>query len=103
VAGNVTEGLVARGRKNIILFATKDSLTSARLVSFIDQGYEEDRTQIGWVSMCLHVCQTLARAGVVGLLTYRRMSSPSVGRIRRAPIMVTSRFPGDFVRQDRVS
>jgi len=68
VASNITEGLVARGWKNITLFATKDSLTKARLVGFIDRGYEEDRTQIGWVSMCLHIAKTLERAGEFDLI-----------------------------------
>jgi glycosyltransferase involved in cell wall biosynthesis len=68
VAGNITEGLVARGWKNITLFATKDSLTKARLVGFIDRGYEEDRTQIGWVSSCLHISKTLERAGEFDLI-----------------------------------
>jgi hypothetical protein len=60
VASNITEVLVDRGWKNVTLFATKDSITKARLVGFIDRGYEEDRTQIGWVSMCLHISKTLA-------------------------------------------
>jgi len=68
VASNITEGLVARGWKNITLFATKDSVTKARLVGFIDRGYEEDRTQIGWVSTCLHISQTLERAGEFDLI-----------------------------------
>lgn len=68
VAGNVTEGLVARGWKNITLFATKDSLTKARLVGLIDRGYEEDRTQIGWVSTCLHISKTLEHAGEFDLI-----------------------------------
>jgi glycosyltransferase involved in cell wall biosynthesis len=68
VASNVTEGLVARGWKNITLFATKDSVTKARLVGFIDRGYEEDRTQIGWVSTCLHISRTLERAGDFDLI-----------------------------------
>ena len=32
VASNITEGLVARGWKNITLFATKDSQMQAKLV-----------------------------------------------------------------------
>ncbi len=68
VASNITEGLVARGWKNVTLFATKDSVTKARLVGFIDRGYEEDRTQIGWVSMCLHISKALERAGEFDLI-----------------------------------
>lgn len=68
VASNITEGLVARGWKNITLFATKDSVTKARLVGFIDRGYEEDRTQVGWVSTCLHISKTLEQADEFDLI-----------------------------------
>ncbi len=68
VAGNIAEGLVARGWKNITLFATKDSITSARLVGFIDRGYEEDRSQVPLVSSCLHISKTLERAGEFDLI-----------------------------------
>ncbi len=68
VASNIAEGLVERGWKNITLFATKDSLTKARLVGFIDRGYEEDRTQIGLVSTCLHISRTLEHAGEFDLI-----------------------------------
>ena len=68
VASNIAEGLVERGWKNITLFATKDSVTKARLVSFIDRGYEEDRTQIGLVSTCLHISKTLEHADEFDLI-----------------------------------
>jgi glycosyltransferase involved in cell wall biosynthesis len=68
VASNIAEGLVARGWKNVTLFATKDSVTKARLVAFLDRGYEEDKSQIGWVSTCLHVSKALERAGEFDLI-----------------------------------
>ena len=68
VAGNIAEGLVARGWRNVTLFATKDSITKARLVGFIDRGYEEDKSQIGLVSTCLHISKTLERAGEFDLI-----------------------------------
>jgi glycosyltransferase involved in cell wall biosynthesis len=68
VAGNIAEGLVARGWKHITLFATKDSITRARLVGFIERGYEEDRSQIGLVSTCLHISRALARSGEFDLV-----------------------------------
>ncbi len=68
VAGNIAEGLVERGWTNITLFATKDSVTRARLVGFLDRGYEEDRTQIGLVSTCLHISKTLEHAGEFDLI-----------------------------------
>jgi len=81
VASNITEGLVARGWKNVTLFATRDSITKARLVAFIERGYEEDKSQIPLVSTCLHISKALERADEFDLihnnfdylpLTYRR-------------------------------
>jgi len=68
VASNITEGLVARGWKNVTLFATKDSITKARLISFIDKGYEEDKSQIPWVSTCLHISKALQLADQFDLI-----------------------------------
>ena len=68
VASNITEGLVARGWKHVTLFATKDSVTKARLVSFVDKGYEEDKSQVPPVSTCLHISKALARADEFDLI-----------------------------------
>jgi glycosyltransferase involved in cell wall biosynthesis len=68
VASNITEGLVARGWKNVTLFATKDSVTSARLEAFIERGYEEDKSQVPLVSTCLHVSKVMQRAGQFDLI-----------------------------------
>ena len=68
VAGNITEGLVARGWKNITLFATKESITKAKLVGFIEKGYEEDKTQIPKVSECLHISKVMQRADEFDLI-----------------------------------
>src|SRR5437588_12332306 len=43
VAGNIAEGLVARGWE-VTLFASGDSVTSARLHAVVERGYEEDRS-----------------------------------------------------------
>ncbi len=68
VASNITEGLVARGWKNVTLFATKESITKAKLVAFIDIGYEEDKTQIPKVSECLHISKVMERADEFDLI-----------------------------------
>lgn len=68
VASNITEGLVARGWKNVTLFATKDSVTKANLVGFVDKGYEEDTSQIPAVSTCLHISKALSRADEFDLI-----------------------------------
>jgi len=68
VASNITEGLVARGWKNVTLFATKESATKAKLVGFVERGYEEDRTQIPLVSTCLHISKVMERADEFDLI-----------------------------------
>ncbi len=68
VAGNITEGLVARGWKNVTLFATKDSITDARLQAYIETGYEEDKSQIPQVSICLHISKMMERADEFDLI-----------------------------------
>jgi glycosyltransferase involved in cell wall biosynthesis len=68
VASNITEGLVARGWKNVTLFATKDSITKAKLVSFIEKGYEEDKSQIPLVSTCLHISKMMQQADEFDLI-----------------------------------
>jgi len=68
VASNITEGLVARGWKNVTLFATKESVTKANLVAFVERGYEEDKTQIPKVSECLHISKVMQRADEFDLI-----------------------------------
>ncbi len=68
VASNITEGLVARGWKDVTLFATKESITSAKLAGFIERGYEEDKTQIPKVSECLHISKVMERADEFDLI-----------------------------------
>ena len=68
VASNITEGLVARGWKNVTLFATKDSVTKAKLQGFVEKGYEEDKTKIPLVSTCLHISKVMERADEFDLI-----------------------------------
>ncbi|MHC4395994.1 MAG: glycosyltransferase family 4 protein [Planctomycetota bacterium] len=68
VASNITEGLVARGWKNITLFATKESITNAKLQGWVEKGYEEDKTQIPLVSTCLHISKVMERADEFDLI-----------------------------------
>jgi len=68
VAGNITEGLVARGWQDVTLFATKESITKAKLVGWVDKGYEEDRTQIPKVSECLHISKVMELADEFDLI-----------------------------------
>jgi hypothetical protein len=68
VASNITEGLVARGWKNVTLFATKESVTSAKLEGWIEKGYEEASGQIPLVSTCLHISKVMQRADEFDLI-----------------------------------
>ena len=68
VASNITEGLVARGWKNITLFATQESVTKAKLEGWVERGYEEDKNQIPLVSTCLHISKVMERAGEFDLI-----------------------------------
>ncbi len=68
VASNITEGLVARGWKDVTLFATKESITKAQLVGFVEKGYEEDKSQIPLVSTCYHISKVMERADEFDLI-----------------------------------
>ncbi len=68
VASNITEGLVARGWKNVTLFATRDSITTARLIGWIEKGYEEDKSQVPLVSTCLHISKAMEMADKFDLI-----------------------------------
>ena len=68
VASNITEGLVARGWRDVTLFATKESITKAKLVCWLEKGYEEDKSQIPLVSTCLHISKVMERADEFDLI-----------------------------------
>jgi glycosyltransferase involved in cell wall biosynthesis len=64
----LTEGLVARG-VDVTLFATGDSLTSARLASTAARGWSEDGPAAdAKVSECLHISAAFERAGEFDLI-----------------------------------
>ncbi|SHM48582.1 glycosyltransferase family 4 protein [Mucilaginibacter sp. OK098] len=62
VASNIAEGLVKLGVE-VSLFATGDSITSGKLYSICNTGYEEDRNQDAKVLECLHISNLMERAG----------------------------------------
>ena len=61
IASNITEGLVTNGI-DVTLFATADSITTARLDAVIKCGYEEDRSQDAKVVECLHISNLMEKA-----------------------------------------
>jgi glycosyltransferase involved in cell wall biosynthesis len=60
-ASLLTEGLVARGH-DVTLFATGDSITSARLRSVVPRGWSEDPRIDPKVAECLHISEVFERA-----------------------------------------
>lgn len=86
VASNITEGLVARGW-DVTLFATKDSVTNAKLHAVIERGYEEDPEVDRKVSEYMHISEAFEHADEFDLLhshydfmalTYTRLVSTPV-------------------------
>lgn len=61
-ASLLTEGLVARGH-DVTLFATGDSVTTARLASVVPSGWSEDETVEPKVAECLHIAAVFERSG----------------------------------------
>jgi glycosyltransferase involved in cell wall biosynthesis len=66
-ASLLTEGLVAKG-VDVTLFATGDSLTSARLASVVERGYSEDPEVEPKVAECLHIAHVFERAAEFDLI-----------------------------------
>src|SRR5260221_13865530 len=58
VASNITEGLVARGWE-VTLFASRDSVTRARLHAVVDKGNEEDPAVDPKVAEYLHTSKAV--------------------------------------------
>jgi len=67
VVSLLTEALVKRGI-DVTLFATGDSLTSARLRAICKKGYEEDRSIEPKVWECLHISEVFEHAGEFDLI-----------------------------------
>src|SRR5690242_12086417 len=67
VASTLTEGLVQRGVE-VTLYATADSVTSARLESVAPHGYSEDPTMDGRVWEALHVARVIRDSGEFDLV-----------------------------------
>ena len=63
----LTEGLVSRG-VDVTLFATADSVTSARLSACVPRGYSEDPSLDPKVSESLHIAALFERAGEFDLI-----------------------------------
>jgi glycosyltransferase involved in cell wall biosynthesis len=67
VVSLLAEGLVARG-VDVTLFATGDSLTSARLESVVPRSYNEDRSVDGRVWEAIHIAHCLEHSAEFDLV-----------------------------------
>lgn len=89
VASTLTEGLVARGH-DVVLFATADSLTSARLHAEAPAGYEEDRSLDAKVLEALHIAAVFERAAEFDVISNQFDFLPLVfSRLVRTPVVTT--------------
>lgn len=89
VAGNVADGLVDRGW-DVTLFATKDSLTRARLHGVIERGYEEDRLIDPKVAEYLHISEAFEHAGEFDLIhSHYDFMALSYSRLVSTPVLTT--------------
>ncbi|MFC8680482.1 glycosyltransferase family 4 protein [Microbacterium ureisolvens] len=89
VASTLAEGLAARG-VDVTLFATADSVTTARLDAVAPHGYAEDPAMDGRVWEALHVAHVLARSGDFDLVHSHVDWLPlAFGELWRAPLVTT--------------
>jgi len=89
VASNVAEGLVARSW-DVTLFATKDSVTRARLHAVVDRGYEEDRSVDPKVAEYLHISETFEHAHEFDLIhSHYDFMALSYSRLVKTPVLTT--------------
>src|SRR5580704_786522 len=89
VAGNIAEGLVARGW-DVTLFATGDSITRARLHSVVAKGYEEDRSIDPKVAEYLHIAEAFEHAAEFDLIhSHYDFMALGYTRLVKTPVLTT--------------
>lgn len=89
VVSRLSEGLMACG-VDVTLFATADSITSARLVAVCERGYEEDPDIDAKVAECLHIATAFEHAADLDVLHNHFDFLPlSYSRLVSTPIVTT--------------
>jgi glycosyltransferase involved in cell wall biosynthesis len=89
VAGNVAEGLAARGW-DVTLFATQDSITSAKLHAVIPRGYEEDPGSDAKVAEYLHLSEVFEHAAEFDLIhSHYDFMGLCYSRLVKTPVLTT--------------
>src|SRR5450432_1246360 len=89
VAGNIAEGLVARGW-DVTLFATGDSVSLARLHAVVEHGYEEDRSIDPKVAEYLHIPEVFEHAAEFDLIhSHYDFMALAYSRLVATPVLTT--------------
>ena len=89
VASNLTEGLVELGC-DVTLFATKDSISNAKLNAIIPQGYECDKNQDPKVVECLHIANLMEHANDFDIIHNHFDFLPlTYSRLIKTPMLTT--------------
>lgn len=89
IASNITEGLVKRGL-DVTLFATGDSITSAKLDAVCEIGYEEDKSRDAKVLECLHISNLMEKASSFDIIHNNFDFLPlTYSRLIKTPIITT--------------
>ncbi len=89
VAGNITEGLAARGW-DVTLFATRDSITKASLHAVVDKGYEEDSSVDPKVAEYLHISEAFEHAAEFDLIhSHYDFMALTYSRMVKTPVLTT--------------
>ena len=89
VAGNIAEGLVARGWE-VTLFATGNSITTAKLHAVVEYGYEEDREIDPKVAEYRHLPEVFEHADQFDLIhSHYDFMALSFSRLVTTPILTT--------------
>ena len=89
VAGNIADGLVARGW-DVTLFATRDSITTAKLHAVIERGYEEDPAIDAKVAEYLHISEAFEQASDFDLIhSHYDFMALCYSRLVRTPVLTT--------------
>jgi glycosyltransferase involved in cell wall biosynthesis len=89
VVSCLTEGLVANGM-DVTLFATGDSITSAKLDFCIDRPYAEEKNADVKVTECLHISYLMEKASAFDLIHNHYDFLPlTYSRLIRTPLLTT--------------
>ena len=89
VASNICEGMVGEGI-DVTLFATKDSITQAKLEAVVEKGYAEDSTVNAKVVECLHISHLMEMSDSFDLIHNNFDYLPlTYSRLIKTPMLTT--------------